>query len=139
MPSLREQQIEVHPEMIVPARIMELCQRLTSAGPIRDKLSASEHHEICDFIFELSAAKPLTGADILEIANDGERIPAGRALATYADPSNWVQAYNAVNSDGGALRACEWCFIGPMCPGYELAQNALKSPKQPWDFAGEAA
>lgn len=34
-------------------RIIELCERLTSPGSIKEKLSASELHEICNFIFEL--------------------------------------------------------------------------------------
>lgn len=39
---------------IVPPRIMGLCERLVSSGSIHEKLSASELHEICDFIFQLN-------------------------------------------------------------------------------------
>ena len=35
------------------ARIIELCERLTSAGHAPSKLSASEFHELADFIFSL--------------------------------------------------------------------------------------
>lgn len=36
------------------ARILELCERLTSPGPINGKLSASEHHDVAEYIFGLS-------------------------------------------------------------------------------------
>jgi hypothetical protein len=35
-------------------RIIELCERLTSSGSIHEKLSASELHEICNWIFALA-------------------------------------------------------------------------------------
>lgn len=34
------------------ARIIELCDRLTSAGSAQHKLSASELHELADYIYE---------------------------------------------------------------------------------------
>lgn len=69
--------------------------------------------------------KPLTRAELLEAAVNNQPIPILRVLATYADPNNWVQAYHAERSDGKELRACEWAFIGPTRPGYELAQWAI--------------
>ena len=53
-----------------PPRIIELCERLTSSGSIHGKLSASEFHEIADFIFELSeAAEPLKETEDYEPDN----------------------------------------------------------------------
>ncbi len=75
--------------------------------------------------------KPLNTNDIFSMAQSGEPIPADRALATYADPSNWVQLYHGESSDRSYVpKACEWAFIGPMRPGYELAQHALKDRDQ---------
>lgn len=71
---------------------------------------------------------PLTADDLMKMATIGTPIPPLRALATYADPKNWVQLYDGgvkpVESDYEP-RACEWAFIGPVRPGYELAQNAI--------------
>lgn len=38
------------------ARIIELCERLVSPGHAPSKLSASELHELADFIFDLEVA-----------------------------------------------------------------------------------
>lgn len=63
---------------------------------------------------------PLTASDLMAIALSGEPIPADRALATYADESNWKTVH-----PGGRNRVCEWAFIGPMRPGFELAQITI--------------
>ena len=70
--------------------------------------------------------KPLTANDLLDSALRGDSIDPLRALATYADPSNWVQCYEGEDSNGNKLKPCEWVFIGPTRPGYELAQHALR-------------
>lgn len=114
-----------------PKRIIELCERLTSPGHCPSKLSASEFHELVDFIYSIEDEKPepLTAGEILELARDGEPIPPLRALATYADPKNWVQLYGGVVSisapNNYEPRECEWAFTGPVRPPYELAQNAI--------------
>lgn len=75
-----------------------------------------------------SAITPLTASELLEIANTpNAEIPMDRALATFADPRNWVQIYKGETSpaSGYTAKACEWAFIGPVRPPYELAQNAL--------------
>lgn len=71
---------------------------------------------------------PLTGNDLMQMANTGTPIPPLRALATYADPKNWVQLYDCRDmppQNGYHPAKCEWAFIGPVRPGYELAQNVI--------------
>jgi len=113
--------------MKIPPRINELCERLTSPGHCPSKLSASEFHELVDFIFSLEdkSVEPLTCADLTEIAMSGVPIPPLRALATYANENNWKQIYNGESTEEYVPKACEWAFVGPVRPGYELAQNAL--------------
>ena len=69
---------------------------------------------------------PLTQDDLMKMAVIGAPIPPLRALATYADEKNWVQLYGPLVAAGDYQpKACEWIFIGPVRPGYELAQNAI--------------
>lgn len=71
--------------------------------------------------------EPLTASDIVACAVSGVPIAADRTLATFADPRNWVQLYDSKALTGGyEPRACEWAWIGPNRPPYELAQWALK-------------
>jgi hypothetical protein len=73
---------------------------------------------------QIEDVRPLTASDILKMANLGERLPVARVLATFADPSNWVQIYDGKSVSEYTPKACEWAFIGPVRPPYELAQNA---------------
>jgi len=75
-----------------------------------------------------AGAEPLSAGELLEIATDGKKIPPERALATFAEESNWIKIHegNALPDSGYTPRACEWAFIGPVRPPYELARNALK-------------
>ncbi len=70
--------------------------------------------------------QPLTAREIWDMAQRGESLPADRVLATFADESNWVQLYEGkcLRPDYEA-RACEWAFIGPIRPPFELAQHGL--------------
>jgi hypothetical protein len=79
---------------------------------------------------------PLEAGEILQFANDGKPIPADRVLATFANPDNWVQIYEGkATRQGYEARACEWAFIGPMRPPYELAQHAMSGePTKPTGF-----
>lgn len=80
-------------------------------------------------------AKPLTARELFDIVSTpGSKIPMDRALATFAARENWVQIYMGTPcryrqpsgiSTTYTPRACEWAFIGPVRPPYELAQNAL--------------
>lgn len=73
----------------------------------------------------------LSAGEILQLAQEGKPIPPARALATYADPKNWVQLYDIRAASGEYTpRACEWAFIGPMRPGYELARCALRTARE---------
>lgn len=75
--------------------------------------------------------KPLTANDLMSLVLAGEPIPLDRALATYADPNNWVQLYHSESlSPGYEAKPCEWAFIGPVRPPYELAQNALADARK---------
>ena len=73
--------------------------------------------------------KPVTTSDILDAALQGTALDPVRALAAYADPANWVQSYGGEDCDGNKLKPCEWVFVGPTRPGYELAQRALRDLK----------
>lgn len=76
-----------------------------------------------------SKALPLEASDLMTMALDGQTPPILRVLATYAIASNWIQLYGGKRSPDKAyqVKACEWAFIGPMRPPYELAQWALGS------------
>lgn len=67
-----------------------------------------------------SQPKSLTSHDILDIALADIRIPIDRALATYADESNWSQETDRKTG------SCIWAWRGPSLPGFELARLALK-------------
>lgn len=75
---------------------------------------------------QIEDVRPLTASDILDMANRGESLPVKRVLATFADPSNWVQIYEGKSVSEYAPKACEWAFIGPIRPPYELAQHAMQ-------------
>lgn len=76
----------------------------------------------------MSKAKPISSEELFRAAIHGEPLDADRVLATYADPRNWVQVYDGKTSTRKyKAKACEWAFIGPARPPYELAQWALKS------------
>lgn len=70
---------------------------------------------------------PLTAAELLELARRGKPIPADRVLATFAHEANWVQIYRGETAPGCGYQAmaCEWAFIGPVRPPFELAQHAM--------------
>lgn len=74
---------------------------------------------------------PLTTTDLIEMGTHAVPIPPERILATFADPKNWVQLYDGESSpiSGYKAKACEWVFIGPMRPPYELAQHGIKTLK----------
>ena len=74
--------------------------------------------------------EPLKISDLIDLSVSGKDIPVPRALATFADPSNWTQVYNTKNEDGVVNPACQWAFIGPVKPPYELAQNAMNGLKK---------
>lgn len=72
--------------------------------------------------------KPLTCHDLMKLVYAGKPFPVDRVLATFADKHNWIQIYNG-GTNGATeyeARACEWAFIGPSRPPYELAQSALE-------------
>jgi len=77
------------------------------------------------YFFMTTKIKPITTDDLLDAAIYGKAIDPLRVLAAYADPSNWIQCYGGEDSDGNKLKPCEWAFIGPTRPGYELAQHTL--------------
>lgn len=69
---------------------------------------------------------PLTSHDIIGMAQSGSPIPPVRALATFANTDNWIQLYEGRTMQAGYQpKECEWAFIGPVRPPYELAKNAL--------------
>lgn len=70
--------------------------------------------------------KSLTNGELIDLVVNGQSIPATRVLATFADPNNWVQIYNGENHSGYNPKPCEWAFIGPVSPPYELAQKAME-------------
>lgn len=74
------------------------------------------------------ACSPLSAGDLYRAAVAGNPIPANRVLATFAEASNWVQIYHGETSPvtGYKAKACEWAFVGPSRPPYELAQWALQ-------------
>lgn len=75
-----------------------------------------------------TSQKPLSAGELIALANGNISVPPMRALATFADESNWTQLYEAKSmKDGYTARACEWGFIGPVRPPFELAQWALKA------------
>jgi hypothetical protein len=76
-------------------------------------------------VFTAEQVLPLAASEIMECAVNNKPIPVIRALATYAEKSNWVQLYHGESSGDYKAHACEWAFIGPVRPPYELAQNAL--------------
>lgn len=70
--------------------------------------------------------KPLTAEDLFHFAIQGEQLPIERVLATFADEKNWVQLYHAESGARGYQPLpCEWAFIGPVRPPFELAQQAI--------------
>lgn len=72
---------------------------------------------------------PLSANELMMFAECGRDIPVGRALATFAEENNWVQIYGGRTSDHDYFpKECEWAFIGPVTPPFELAQNALNPP-----------
>lgn len=75
----------------------------------------------------MSKPVPLSAAELIAIANGNIKVPPERVLATYADPGNWVQLYHCeAAARGYEPKACEWAFVGPVRPPYELAQWAIK-------------
>lgn len=70
--------------------------------------------------------EPLGISDLIDLTVSGGTIPASRALATFANPSNWKQIYGGKNHSGYEAKHCEWAFIGPVRPPYELAQKAIE-------------
>jgi len=73
---------------------------------------------------------PLSADELMLFAQIGRPIPLNRALATFADPNNWIQLYQGKSvKDGYRPKECKWAFIGPVRPPYELAQNALENLK----------
>lgn len=100
---------------------------------IAKKYGGGGHRGACgcrmgpDAPFFRPSVTPLTAGELLSIATNGGQVPPFRALATYANRENWKQIYEGKTSDGAPAHACEWAFIGPMRPGYELAQHALHS------------
>jgi hypothetical protein len=76
-------------------------------------------------VFTAEQVLPLAASEIMECAVNNKPIPVIRALATYAEKSNWVQLYCGESSGDYKAHTCEWAFIGPVRPPYELAQNAL--------------
>jgi hypothetical protein len=70
---------------------------------------------------------PYSASEILAAANLSQKLDPIRVLATYAHSENWTQIYDGKPSGKDYTpKACEWAFIGPMRPGYELAKLALK-------------
>lgn len=71
--------------------------------------------------------EPLSASDLLQFANNGMPIPSNRVLATFGNPKNWIQIYHGETSRPDyEPRACEWAFIGPVRPPYELATYPLE-------------
>lgn len=76
-------------------------------------------------------SKSLTAEELLHLALTGQPLPADRVLATFADEKNWVQLYHCESAARGYKPlACEWAFIGPVRPPFELAQQALNHDTQ---------
>lgn len=80
---------------------------------------------------------PLKLSDLIDISIKGKDIPLPRALATFADPNNWVQVYDCKNSDGAFNADDKWAFIGPIKPPYELAQQAMNGLKKKMEGKNE--
>lgn len=94
------------------------------------KQDHSRHLEASDAPSGLrdAACSPLSAADLYCAAVAGNPIPANRVLATFAEASNWVQIYHGEASPATdyKAKACEWAFVGPSRPPYELAQWAIQ-------------
>lgn len=71
-------------------------------------------------------SKPYTHSELMECAL-GKPLDPLRMLATFAAKENWLQVYQGktVRSDY-QFHECEWAFIGPFRPPYEMAQLALE-------------
>lgn len=67
--------------------------------------------------------KPVTHHEYLDFALSSKPIPIDRALATYADKTNW----HTIDIEG----RCYWVMGGcPTTPPYKLAQHALDELKE---------
>ncbi len=77
---------------------------------------------------------PLSAAELMAYAIGNLPVSVPRVMATFAARSNWVQIYEGrVSPAVGYYQAnpCEWAFIGPVRPPYELGEwgvNALENP-----------
>lgn len=70
--------------------------------------------------------EPLSASEIFNAAVDGTPLDPMRVLATFADKRNWIQIYGGRTvSSAYKPRECEWAFIGPVRPPFELAMNTL--------------
>lgn len=73
--------------------------------------------------------RPYGEAELLSLARRGFGVDPLRALATFAEPNNWARIYDGkmLPTGGKSPMSCEWVFIGPTRPPYELAQWGLKT------------
>lgn len=73
------------------ARIIELCERGTSSGSFQGKLSASEFHEIANFIFSLSNEHK-EAEDICGLCGNmgADKIPHAKHWPGERIPDTWL-------------------------------------------------
>lgn len=73
--------------------------------------------------------RPLTSSELLDMAINNQPLPLDRVLATYANEDNWRRIYHGQTAPGESYRACacEWAFVGPVRPPYDLARIALQN------------
>lgn len=69
--------------------------------------------------------KPYSVGDLMARALAGGPLDPMRVLATFAHEDNWVQLYDGTSVGDYEPKPCEWAFIGPVRPPYELAQRAI--------------
>lgn len=63
-------------------------------------------------------SEPYTQEDLMHIALGSLKVDPLRVIATYAAEDNWEGVYDD--------RRKRWAWVGPMIPGFELAQLALQ-------------
>jgi len=74
--------------------------------------------------------KPYKSGELIALALNKQPADPLRVIATFGDPSNWVQLYNsnvspalAEGGDDYQPKACMWGWRGPVLPPYELADH----------------
>ena len=108
---------------------MQILEHFPDEGAIAE----AERRE--DLLGRVSGVEPegYGPAELIQAAASAKGPDLLRVLATYADPLNWRQVHGGtfVGAPGGKSLGCEWAFVGPTRPGYELAQTVLVDLPRP--------